>query len=178
MSAEKEKENKLVDFNDVGMIHKKPVIELIEALQLLLLKGLTDTQEITKELENISNEAKINKNDLEKIIVSFDSYYRKIVEIQKSIDENSILVKHEKLVSKLEKIFDEGVKKLSIKNDDFLLNYAEDLGKGFKELKELNTYTNAVNFSKHAFYFKQTANDLVKEINNANAVLEKIEKEN
>lgn len=91
----------LVNLDDVEMIHKKTVSELVEILGFLNADILTKTQNITKEINEADSKISVSKEELNDKLSVLDKYFVKLSTIQKEVIGDKGLKKQSKEIVKL-----------------------------------------------------------------------------
>ena len=91
----------LVNLDDVEMIHKKTVSELVEILGFLSANILTKTQNLTKEINEADSKISVSKEELNDKLSVLDKYFVKLSTIQKEVIGDKGLKKQSKEIVKL-----------------------------------------------------------------------------
>lgn len=100
--------SKLVNMDDVELIHKKNVSELIELLNILNAEVLTKTHEISKDLKDSGTQITVSKEELSSKLEILDKYFIKIDTIQKQIfGDTSIDSQYKDMLKKITSHFED-----------------------------------------------------------------------
>ena len=190
--------DKLVNMDDVELIHKKNVSELIELLNILNAEVLTKTHEISKDLKDSGTQITISKEELENKLEMLDKYFVKLDTIQKQVlGDRTIDKKFESYLKKIDDIYNLKITSLNeeleiTKNDiqstsvlakkelfsqteDLKKSIFEDINTKLKVVDKLAVSQNVINFSKNGKNLEDVANKLKAEVENTKETLKEVQ---